>query len=311
MNVAGKLSNKVSVQGGVRAENTKSVGQLVTTGRVDKRDYIDFFPSLFIQQKISEDYGINYNYSRRLNRPNYGNLNPFRAYRDPYTWYEGNPHLRPQYAQSISITQTLKKLYNVTLTYTRSKDVMAEIPILNVDDTTTVYTTGNVNSSKSYGMSAVAPLKITKKWDTQNTMVLSYNKFNMSSENGQLVNEQLFYMLQSNHTIQLPKSIRMELNLMYRGPAASGLYHMAAMHRVDVGFKRSFMKKKLDVSLNANDLFKGFRYFWTTDINGNVNEFDQYFRIRNVGFSIRYNFSKGQKVENKRRNTTVDEVNRT
>lgn len=108
-------------------------------------------------------------------------------------------------------------------------------------------------------------------------------------------------MLQSNHTIQLPKQIRMELNLLYRGPGASGLYRMASMHRVDVAFKRSFWNKKVDISVSANDLFKGFRFLWTTDINGNVNEFDQYFRFRSVGLSLRYNFSKGQKVDTRKR----------
>jgi hypothetical protein len=70
------------------------------------------------------------------------------------------------------------------------------------------------------------------------------------------------------------------------------------------------MKKKLDLSVNANDLFKGYRLKFTTDINGNVNEFDQYFRNRNIGFSLRYNFSKGQKVDVKNR-AGAEEVNRT
>ncbi|RZK08020.1 MAG: TonB-dependent receptor, partial [Flavobacterium sp.] len=311
LNYNTSIGKHLTVQGGLRAEQTKSSGISYTTNRVDKRDYLNLFPTLFVQQKISDNYNINYSYSRRLSRPNYGNLNPFKAYRDPYTWYEGNPYLRPQYTNSFSLTQTLKKLYNLTFSYQLNKDVMAEIPLLDAANATTIYTTGNVNDGRSISLTAVAPLKITKKWDTQNTMLLSHNQFSMASVNGQLENDQLFYMFQSNHTLQLPKEIRMELNLLYRGPAASGLYHMAAMHRVDIAFKRSFLNKKIDLTLNANDLFKGYRFFWTTDINGNVNEFDQYFRFRQVGFSLRYNFSKGLKVENKRTNNSVDEVNRT
>lgn len=310
MNWNGPLSKKLTMQAGLRTEHTNSFGNSLTNGIQTKRKYTDFFPSVFLQQKVTENYGINYSYSRRLTRPNYGNLNPFRAYRDPYTWYEGNTQLRPQYTHSFSIAQMFKKIYNVTLSYQRSKDVMAEIPILYVDDTLTVYTTGNVSTGHSAGMTAIAPLKLAKKWDTQNTMVLSYNKFSMNSNNGLIVNDQLFFMIQSNHTILLPKEIRMEMNLLFRGPAASGLYHMASMHRVDLAFKRSFMNKKLDLTVNANDIFKGFRYLWSTDINGNVNEFDQYFRFRTIGFSLRYNFSKGQKVNLKQRNA-IEELNRT
>ncbi|MDQ3279226.1 MAG: TonB-dependent receptor family protein [Bacteroidota bacterium] len=311
VNWSGTVSEKVTVQSGLRMENTASRGNSLTTGQVTPRNYTDFFPSVFLQQKVNDNYGVSYSYSRRLTRPRYGSLNPFRAYRDPYTWYEGNTGLRPQYTHSFGIAQTFKKIYNLSLSYQRNRDVMAEIPILLVDDTTTIYTTGNVDNGYSIGMTGVAPLKITKWWDTQNTTVLSYSKFSMQSNNGQLLNDQVFFMLQSNHTIQLPKAIRVELNLLYRGPAASGLYHMASMHRVDIAFRRSFWNKKLDLTLNANDLFKGFRYFWTTDINGNVNEFDQYFRFRTIGATLRYNFSRGQKVDTKRRNNTVEELNRT
>jgi hypothetical protein len=311
VNWSGTVSKKVSIQSGLRLENTSSLGNSLTTGKITPRNYTNLFPSIFVQQKVSNDYGINYSYSRRLTRPNYGSLNPFRAYRDPYTWYEGNTQLRPQYTHSFSLTQTYKKVYNLTFSYQRHTDVMAEVPILLVEDTTTIYTTGNVDNGYSIGATGVAPLKIAKWWDTQNTTVLSYNKFSMQSNNGQLVNDQLFFMLQSNHTILLPKNFRMELNLLYRGPAASGLYHMASMHRVDVAFRKSFLEKKLDLTLNANDIFKGFRYFWTTDINGNVNEFDQYFRFRTIGATLRYNFSKGQKVDTKRRNNNLEELNRT
>ncbi len=47
------------------------------------------------------------------------------------------------------------------------------------------------------------------------------------------------------------------------------------------------------------------------DIGGQVNDFDQYFRVRTIGVSLRYNFSKGQKVEQKRRSSGVEELNRT
>ena len=308
LNFNGPLGKKLTMQTGLRGEKTISTGTSYTTGQVTKRNYFNLFPSVFLQHKISENYGINYSYSRRLTRPNYGNLNPFRAYRDPYTWYEGNPFLRPQYTNSFSIAQVIRKIYNITLSYQRNKDVMAEVPILDVDNATTIYTTGNINDGYNVGMTVVAPFKLTKKWDSQNTLVLSYAEFSAVTSNGSLTNDQLFVMLQSNHTILLPKDYRVEVNMLFRGPAAAGLYHMHSMHRTDVAFKKT-LNKKVDLTLNFNDIFKGWRFYWTTDINGNVNDFDQYFRFRSIGFSVRYNFSKGIKVERKTTNV-VEEVNR-
>lgn len=309
LNWSGPISKKLTVQTGLRAEQTENTGRQLTMGKDSSRSYLGLFPTLFVQQKVTNNYSINWSYSRRLSRPNYGNLNPFRAYRDPYTWWEGNPGLRPQYTNIFSIAQAFKKIYHLTLSYHRQTDVITEVPTLDVDKNVTIYTIGNLDNGHNLSATALAPIKITKKWDTQNTAVLSYAKFQTVTLNGPLENDQVFYMIQSNHTIQLPKDIRMEVNMMYRGPAANGLYIMSSMHRVDVAFKKSFLKKKLDLTINGNDLFKGMRYLWTTDINGNVNDFDQYFRFRNVGATLRYNFSRGQKVETKTR-STIEEVNR-
>ena len=96
----------------------------------------------------------------------------------------------------------------------------------------------------------------------------------------------------------------------YRTWPAYGLYAIAPMSRVNLAFKKTFLKDKLDLNLSLSDIFKGQRIKFETRINGNVNDFNQYFRSRIIGATLRYNFSKGQKVDVKRRNT-VEEVNRT
>lgn len=65
-----KLSEAFSVQAGLRAEHTSSTGESLTTKKINERDYLNFFPRVFVQQQVSENYGINYSYSRRIQRPN-------------------------------------------------------------------------------------------------------------------------------------------------------------------------------------------------------------------------------------------------
>ena len=311
LNWNGRLSKKLTMQAGLRAENTVSADVLLTTGEENERNYLDLFPSLFVQQKVSDDYGINYSYSRRITRPGYGRLNPFRFYRDPYTWEVGNPYLKPEYTHAFSVSQSLKKMYQITLNYLLYRDIMAELPVLDADKAITTYTTGNVDNGFYVGMTAVAPLKIRKGWDTQNTLSLSYNKLSILVDNNELVNDRVTYFIQSNHTMLLPWDIRSDVAIWYRGPAASGLYMIDPMWRADIGLRKSVWKKKVDLSLNASDIFKTQRYKFKTNINGNINDFDQYLRFRTFSFNIRYNFNKGLKTENKRRSANVEEVNRT
>jgi hypothetical protein len=290
-------------------EHTSSLGNSITLGRVTPREYTNLFPTLFLQQKVSNNYGINYSISRRINRPSYGSLNPFRLYRDPYTWIEGNPFLQPSYSNVVSMANVIQKRYIITLNYQRTDGVISEQLYMDAANAVTVYTQANLSKSRNLGMTAVAPLKIIKKWDSQNTAVLSYNKFFLNTDTTQEINAQLFFSLQSNHTILLPEAIRMELSLAYRGPAAAGIYKQRAMTRADVAFKRSFVKNKLDAAVNVTDIFKGWSNVTTVNIGNNTSDYNQYFRNRGVSFSLTYKFSKGQKVE-ERKKAKVEEEDR-
>ncbi|HZH99600.1 MAG TPA: outer membrane beta-barrel family protein, partial [Flavisolibacter sp.] len=305
----GTLSKKFSFQAGLRLEHTSSLGNSITLNRATPREYTNLFPTFFLQQKVSDHYGINYSISRRISRPNYGSLNPFRIYRDPYTWVEGNPFLQPSYSNVLSVANVILKRYIITLNYQRTEGVMSELPYLDVANAVTVYTQANLSKSRSFGATAVAPLKIVKQWDSQNTAVLSYNKFFLNTDTTQQTNAQLFFSFQSNHTILLPKAIRMELNLVYRGPSVSGLYQQAAMTRMDVAWKRAFLKNKVDVAVNVTDVFRGWRMVTRANIGNNTSDYDQYFLTRAINFSLTYKFSKGEKVEERKR-TKIEEEDR-
>ncbi len=309
INWSSKIGERYTLQAGLRAEETISKGESLTTQQVNERNYLGFFPSLFLQQKVSENYQVNYSYSRRLQRPNYGNLNPFIAYRDPYTYWQGNPGLRPQYTHAFGVTQTFKKEYSLVLNYQLIQDVMAEIPQLDVEKALTIYTIGNVDDGHNLSLTANVPVKIRKNWDSQNTMLVSYNRFTTQFNDAQATNAQVFYSLQSTQNILLPYKIKMEINASYRGPGAYGVYEVDSQWWLNIGFKKSFLEDKLDLSVNANDLFKGQRIKVAT-VGRNINEFDQYFRARSIGINLRYNFSRGAKIDPKRQ-SSLDELNRT
>ncbi|EMR01018.1 outer membrane beta-barrel protein [Cesiribacter andamanensis] len=309
-NFSSKLGSRITLQAGLRAEQTLSEGKSLTTGQVTDRSYLNLFPSLFVQQKVSEQYQLNWNYSRRIQRPNYEQLNPFIFYLDPFTWAQGNPYLRPQYTHAISLTQSIKQQYTLVLEYQLTKDFIAEVPSQYVETSTTVFNRSNVDDSQNLSMTAIAPVKFHKKWDSNNTLVVARQEFS-SVLDGQLVrNKQLFYMLQSNHTVMLPLGLRLEVNAGYQGPVVWGLYRIEKQHWVNLGLKKSFWEDKLDLSLTANDILKGQRVVGGANIGENVNQFNQYFFNRSIGINLRYRFSKGEQFDARRRNTTLEELNR-
>ncbi|MEJ8800509.1 TonB-dependent receptor domain-containing protein [Pontibacter sp. H249] len=310
-NVSTSLSKNLTMQAGLRAEQTISTGLLVTKNEKNDRNYLDFFPSIFLQQKVSDNYQIGYKYSRRINRPGYFSLNPFIFYIDPYTYAKGNPDLKPQYVNSVELTQTFKQQYNLILGYAHTKDFMAEVPEQNPEDNTTVFQQRNVKNLKSATATLVVPITASNKWQINNNLVTMYQEYTTLSKGDVIVLDKVTAIVQSNHSIMLPKNVKLELNGGYQSPAVFGLYEIQDQWWIDAGVKYSMLDDKLSIGLNATDILKGRKMEIETNLNGNVNGIDQYRGSRSLRFNIRYSFNKGSKFEAKKRNNNLEELNRT
>jgi hypothetical protein len=305
------FGEKWKLQGGLRAEKTVAKGHSITNDSVNTRNYLDWFPSVFVMQKVNKDYQVTYNYSRRINRPSYGSLNPSIFYIDPYTSAQGNSYLRPQYTHSFQVAQSFKSTYNLTIGYMVTKDLMAEVPVQNVERKTMVFQQLNADKFESINVSVVAPIKFTPKWDMNNSLTVAHHDYTITLNEGQpLHNKQFFMYAQSANNVQLPRNIRLEVNFDYQGPRIYALYRIKQSWALDAGLKRSFLDKKLELSATVTDIFRTRRFAGTTNTNGNVNEIKQYFSQQSLRLNLRYNFNKGEKFEAKKRNTNLEELNR-
>jgi len=103
---------KISYQFGLRVEHTNSRADLTAMIPIPpeedliERNYIDFFPSAGITWTPSQKHMFQLNYSRRLNRPSYQDMNPFRNKLDELTFERGNPFLNPEYTNNFQLTHS-------------------------------------------------------------------------------------------------------------------------------------------------------------------------------------------------------------
>ena len=114
-------SNKIktfSYQAGLRAEQSDFDGKLLDKGQNFGYKYPDsfdqlfdaLFPSLFLTKQLSEKAEMQLNYSRRIRRPNFWQLNPFIDINDPVNIRQGNPQLRPEFTNAFELNYS--KQYN-------------------------------------------------------------------------------------------------------------------------------------------------------------------------------------------------------
>jgi hypothetical protein len=304
----GKQWEKWSVQAGLRAEHTYSKGNSVTLNKIVERNYLSLFPTFFLNQNISKDHSMRYSYSRRIDRPNYSQLNPFLFFLDPFTFEEGNPFLRPQFTDNLELTYTYKGSMSVSLGYSNTSDYINQV--IQQDDATrtTKATQLNLDKFQNYSANISLPIPVTKWWMMINQVSLYYNRFeddNLSG--GQLNISQFAYNFYTSSTFTLPKDWTAEVNIWYNSPNIYGIIQaQKPQYAVNAGLSKSFWEKKGRLKFNVSDIFL------TSFFNGKVDyqnidmDIQSRWTSRKASVTFSYNFGNQNVKATRRRSTATD-----
>ncbi len=90
------FTEKLSAQFGLRLEQADIEVNAVSNGVSASQDYFRAYPTLHVSYKLDDDQTVRASYSRRIQRPQPFQLNPFVSYVDPLNVRSGNPNLEPQ-----------------------------------------------------------------------------------------------------------------------------------------------------------------------------------------------------------------------
>lgn len=246
---------KWGFQAGIRSEYTVSDGNSISMGNRIKRDYIDFFPSVFVNYKLSDNHQMGLSYSKRINRPNYGNLNPFEYFLDQYTFEKGNPYLRPEYTHAFDLSYTLLQRYNLSAGYSRTNDVIAESMSQNDETKQTWVSRDNLAKQHIWYANVDAPVKVVKWWNSNTNLNAFYMAFD-GPLNGQYLHQgQFAWQLRSSHTFTIWPTFTAEASANYQSSLIYSVYRIGAQWSVDAGLNKSFYDKKVNLKFSVSDIF--------------------------------------------------------
>lgn len=310
LTLKGNINPKLSYQAGLRGEFSDIVGNSVTLNQVNKQEYFNLFPSVFVQHKVSDTYQIVYNANRRITRPNYRLLNPFIYYIDPLTSEQGNPHLTPQYSTNFEMNHVVKGAYQFTIGYSVTEDAFMQVFEQNQEERTTTTFTDNFDKTKNANFRAIIPVEITKWWNTSNMAQANYNQFKSQIGTDFLDVAQISYMVRTQQNFTLPKGFKAEVVGMYLSPQIWGQGQIKGFGWVDAGITKSLMKDKLSLSVNGTDLFRSQVIRAKIDFANIDTGFRQYRSNQGVRFTLRYNFAKGESFRVRSNSGSTDERNR-
>ena len=111
------FGEKFSGQLGLRLEQAEIDIEDVTNGVSASQDYFRAYPTAHLQYKLTDTQTLRASYSKRIQRPQPTQLNPFVAYGDPLNLRSGNPDLEPQETDSFEAMWQLRQgqsFYQVT-----------------------------------------------------------------------------------------------------------------------------------------------------------------------------------------------------
>jgi iron complex outermembrane receptor protein len=312
-----KKWKKWSAQVGLRIENTIAKGNQVTNDSNFTRNYTNLFPTGYVNYEVNKNHAFTLSYGRRIERPNYQDLNPFIWFLDSLQYRQGNPYLMPQYANNFELRHTLNGKFTTTFNYTITDDVISQLLKQNTEKRITYLTTDNVARLKNIGVAINAPFSPVKGWSVNlfvNVFNNRYEGIYYNSYTGKNDPIDISYTSASvnvSNNFSFKKGWSAELSGWYRGKTIEQLTIADPMYFMNLAAQKIVMKGKGTVRLNIRDPFHWQQYKGRTlysDIDVKIfNRWDN----RNVTATFNYRFGKSSVAQARRRTSGVtDEQNR-
>lgn len=299
-----------SVQAGLRAEYTRTEGHQITTDSLITRSYLQLFPSVFLNKPMGENHQLQLAYSRRIERPDYGDLNPFRVFRDPLLYYQGNPFLKPELINTFQLSHSFKGKYTTAISYNQTTDVMTWMSGQIDEINTTFEMPQNLNRLINYGVSFTASTSITDWWAGTHFANIFRNEYKGNGDAGTFNSSATSFNFNSQNSFRAGKGYSMELNTFYNGGSVYGISRYKPNYMISAGMQKLILKDKGTIKLMVNDIFQS-KQFKERTLYGNI-DMKSHVRLdsRRAILSFSYRFGNQNLVKKERKTGSEDIMNR-
>lgn len=309
------LNNKLEIQLGLRMENTQTDGNSITLNQMSKNNITKFFPTTYLSYTPNENNNFSINYSKRITRPSFNELNPFRWYSTPYSYSEGNPYLQPSYAHNLEINYSFKDYLYTSLMYSKEIDNFGQVSLLNNNDYIQKVSRLNYFNNYTIGLQQVYVFKKIKWLESQN----SFSTYFQHSDSKiypitPKTNEGYGASITTANTITLnkEKTILTSFEFQHNFPhQSSDIVYNYSTTQLNLSLKMLFLQKNLQITITGNNIFKAYDFNNSSTRNGVTAIYNGYYDTRYIRFNLLYKFGNSKINVNQRQISNEDEKNRT
>ena len=228
--------------------------------------YNTFVPSLFLMKKLNDDENLKFSYSKRIERPDYRDLNPFINTSDPKNITTGNIFLTPEIGNryEIGYNKDLGKngSFSITVFYRTSnhdiQDYIIYYPSLKIGDSTytnvAVSTRENIGLERNVGLSLFTNVNLTSKLNVR-TNVFAFYRHTINLIDSGYNSNSFNYRLNMNVSYRFTPDFAGEFfgNFNSARNEAQGRY--PSFINYSVALRKQIWKKKGSIALTAVNPF--------------------------------------------------------
>ncbi len=299
----------INGKAGLRYERTNTTADFAGT---HIPGYNTFAPSFVLQRKFDETQSLKFAYSYRIERPDYGDLNPFLNVSDPHNISTGNPFLKPEIGHNFELgySKTFKKGGNI---------YFAGFYRYNTDDIqsfTTYYPVYSANGTDYYDVS------LTQRYNIGSQTGIGFNIFGsapVTSELSLRSNLQMgertnstpglasvtgfAYRVNLNATWQFPHNLVAEIFGNFNSSQKNIQGTRPAFVSYNLAIRKQFLKKNASIGFTAANLFNKYVNQRSTTFGSNFNQSNlRQVPFRSIGITLSYKFGKLEFKKNKEDN---------
>ncbi|WP_294321777.1 TonB-dependent receptor [uncultured Chryseobacterium sp.] len=309
-----KFTVPVEVKFGLRVENTQLEGNSIINNIKTENNYIKFFPTFYLVYNPDDKNSYSLNYGKRINRPAFDALNPFRWILSPYTYSEGNPMLKPSISDNFELSHTYKSMLISTLFINFLKDGFNQFSLIDHDTKVSQIKYLNFINSYDLGLSEILNININKNIVTNvsGTVFYSHSKSYIPETSNQLNGWNANVNISNDVTLNKTKTLLLNITYNISSKGVDNINYVSGTNQLDATLKYLMLNKKLTASFQLNDIFSSNRPEYTTYSNGIKYTFKNYYDNRFFQLALTYNF--GGKLENtvqERETKNQEEIDRT
>jgi len=294
------LSNSLKIfdyQIGLRVEYTdRDIVKKVTNEKYPVSRF-DFFPSIHLSKQLPWELQAQLSYSRRINRPDDHDLDPFRTYIDSKNVRQGDPGLKPEFTDSYELNFQKKmgeKQISIEGFYRQTNDKISDVK--RYVDTLIIQTYANFKRDYSLGTDISLNLPLTKSWSFNVTSSIYKYHIDGSIQDSTKSQNTVTMNARANTSLRLKWGMQIQVNYFYNAPSVTPQGTREGFSFTTIGVKQDLFKKKASLTLQVRDLFGTMKYAGISESSNlySYNRMKREARVCMLTFTYRINNYKQQ-----------------